>query len=234
MKICFCRDQKAIDIENRANYMALKQRWEVLDATILIPDDEMVKNVPPYMEDSEDEDDMNSNLSPSHTVDSEEQLTGVCNNIGDSTVSESPDCQSKDPESAVAVCSYCTNPTNCDSGNCSLGESTDSAISDTQRTSSAAPAASSRFSGQNESPQMNQSTLKDKVTEVCEHLNGRLASTSPSQTQSDAQRERGPKCRCNFRRDSSSEVLDEEGRALFNILEFPSKVHACIHMYTCV
>lgn len=33
-------------------------------------------------------------------------------------------------------------------------------------------------------------------------------------------------CSCNFRRRSCDSVLDEEGRALLQILEFPSKVFA--------
>ena len=36
--------------------------------------------------------------------------------------------------------------------------------------------------------------------------------------------DRQPRCECNFKRRSWDDVLDEEGRALLNILEFPSKV----------
>ena len=36
--------------------------------------------------------------------------------------------------------------------------------------------------------------------------------------------DRQPRCECNFKRRSWDDVLDEEGSALLNILEFPSKV----------
>jgi hypothetical protein len=58
------RDRKTIDIENRANYIALRQRWRVLDKTITFPDDELTDEDPWYMELSEDEG-IDSNSAPS-------------------------------------------------------------------------------------------------------------------------------------------------------------------------
>jgi len=50
------RDQKTIDLENRANYNALRQRWRILDKTIQVPSHEMsIHDNPTYMELSDDD-----------------------------------------------------------------------------------------------------------------------------------------------------------------------------------
>ena len=36
--------------------------------------------------------------------------------------------------------------------------------------------------------------------------------------------DRQPQCECDFRRRSWDDVIDEEGKSLLSILEFPSKV----------
>lgn len=41
-------------MENRAHYQALRDRWEVLDKAVTLPDDDLVDS-PPYMELSSDE-----------------------------------------------------------------------------------------------------------------------------------------------------------------------------------
>ena len=213
------RDQKTIDIENRANYVALKKRWGVLDVTIQIPEDEMLKSVPAYMEGSEDEEDCK--LIPS-TVDTQETVdsSSASSDTRDSSTSQD---QPKDCQPPVSACSHqtCTNSTNCDSRDCSQGESTDSALSGTQCAFSV-PVSASKCGSESDPSQAGRSTSTDHTTEICKHLNGRIASTSSFQSDESEGR---TKCRCNFRRNSGSDVLDDEGQALFNILEFSSKVH---------
>ena len=97
--IFFFSDQKAIDLENRASYTALRKRWEVLDMTITFPEEEIGDNSPPYMEASEGEceqDDSNSlppPLSPypspfrltlpsDHQVSSTSEFTAMCRTCG--------------------------------------------------------------------------------------------------------------------------------------------------------
>lgn len=85
-----CSDQKAIDVENRANYIALRKRWEVLDKTITFPEDEIADNTPWYMSASEDEceeDDSNSLPPPHHSpLSSALEPTTVCRTCGKSCV----------------------------------------------------------------------------------------------------------------------------------------------------
>ena len=108
------RDQKTIDIENRANYVALKKRWGVLDVTIQIPEDEMLKSVPAYMEGSEDEEDCK--LIPS-TVDTQETVdsSSASSDTRDSSTSQD---QPKDCQPPVSACSHqtCTNSTTVTAG----------------------------------------------------------------------------------------------------------------------
>lgn len=211
--IYMCRDQKTIDIENRANYNALHRRWEVLDMTIQIPDDEMVKSVPVYMEDSEDEEDSNSSSPPTKTsLDEQSQQTVDsclgCKKSDPDDVSEmSKDKQKVSHPSAVE----CTNTCTCCGGGM-------------HHSSHVQPSASSCSSQNNSSPG-DWSTSTENTTDLCQHFDDRIAATSSFSWDEDRQSERRPKCRCNFRRKSSSDVLDEDGLALFNILEFPSKVY---------
>lgn len=51
------REQKTLDLENRARYTALQRRWVVLDKTVTFPDDEPVGDSQDYLELSEGEDD---------------------------------------------------------------------------------------------------------------------------------------------------------------------------------
>lgn len=70
------RDRKTIDIENRANYIALRRRWEVMDKTITFPEDDLAEEEPWYMELSEDEDtDSNSAPSPDDSTPSSNEPT---------------------------------------------------------------------------------------------------------------------------------------------------------------
>lgn len=228
------RDQKTIDIENRANYVALKKRWEVLDMTIQIPEDEMVRIVPPYMEDSDDEDE-SSNLSSPATIDPVNKQTRVTvvsylsNNGRTPSASEfSRDSEPKGPQQSTAVCSHhkYTNSTNCGSGKCSLGGGTDSTISEVCHSSCFPRAASiSECSGQDNLSQVSQSNPAAQSNELCAHPNGRIISSSSIQSYDDPGSNMRPRCGCRFRRKSGSDILDKESQALFNILEFPSKVH---------
>ena len=77
----FARDRKTIDIENRANYIALRRRWEVMDRTITFPEDDLAEEEPWYMELSEDEEtDSNSAPSPDDSTSS-----GACSAATEST-----------------------------------------------------------------------------------------------------------------------------------------------------
>lgn len=230
-----CRDQKAIDIENRANYVALKQRWEVLDVTIQIPDDEMVKNVPPYMEEGsedeqgeeEEEDEGEGTHCPTATGDTRDAQTQpptnpcpVCNSIEDPNTTKESESRptdhrfSEETDNAPSLANF-SSP---DRDIRSVGETTDVAGSNTQCT--CRPSATS--GGQAEGLlQRCDSELPSRSNKLCEHLNGRL---TPVPTLQGIDAEKSPKCGCKFRRKSGSDILDQEGMALFNILEFPSKV----------
>lgn len=64
------REQKTLDLENRARYTALQKRWEVLDKTITIPDDDLSYSGQEYLEhsDGEDEDDGKDHAQGWHTL----------------------------------------------------------------------------------------------------------------------------------------------------------------------
>ena len=49
------REQRTLDLENRARYQALHNRWIVLDRTVTFADDEPVGNSQEYLELSEGE-----------------------------------------------------------------------------------------------------------------------------------------------------------------------------------
>lgn len=234
-----CRDQKAIDIENRANYFALRKRWEVLDKTIQIPDDEMVKNVPPYMEvGSEDEGEVeedektNSPMATGNTVDAQTQPPNdscpACNSRQNPDASKDLESQQTDQlhsEETDTIPSL-TNFSSPDRDVQSVGETTDMASSDTLctgRPSATSVGCSSEVEGSSQ-----QCQLPSESNRLCEHLNGRLAPVPPLQ---DIDAERSPKCGCKFRRKSGSDILDADGMALFNILDFPSKVRG---IFDCV
>ena len=203
-----CRDQKTIDIENRANYVALAQRWEVLDVTIQIPEEEMSKSIPVYMEDSEDEEDCGLS-SP----DDQTEKTGNPRNTDEpSSVENSEKSQTSD--SALTV--------GCGGVNCSEGESTGSAVTDVQHSPHVQAALPRSQCGGSQVESSEDGGLCS--SDVCDHVNGRVASSSSLQSQGDAQSVSGRRCGCHCRQKSSSGVLDEEGQALLNILEFPSKV----------
>ena len=53
---CFYREQKTIDLENRARYKALHERWVVLDKTVHLPDEEPSSDPLEYVFSSEGED----------------------------------------------------------------------------------------------------------------------------------------------------------------------------------
>ena len=224
------RDQKTIDIENRASYVALRQRWEVLDVTIQIPDDEMVKSVPPYMkEGSEDEGEEEETNSPSDdTLDTQSQSVNdscpVCNSRQHPDASKDSEIQptdqqfSEETDHAPSLTSF-SGP---DRDIQSVGETTDTymASSDTQCT--CRPSVTSVGCSDQAGGSSQQCELPSELNKLCEHLDGRLAPVSSPDA------EKNPKCGCKFRRKSGSDILDEDGMALFNILEFPSKVRRII------
>ena len=53
--VVFSREQRTLDLENRARYQALHNRWVVLDRTVTFGDDEPVGNSQEYLELSEGE-----------------------------------------------------------------------------------------------------------------------------------------------------------------------------------
>ena len=225
-----CRDQKAIDIENRANYLALRKRWEVLDVTIQIPDDEMVKSIPPYMEEgSEDEREEEETNSPSalatamansDTLDTQTQppndSCSVCNSRQHPDASRDPQPRDQQISEETDNVTSFSSP---DRDARSVGETTDVAGSDTTQSVCRAPVGCSGQAATGGSSQ--QCELPNELKMLCDCIDGRLA---PVPSPQDLDVDRSPKCGCKFRRKSGSDVLDEDGRALFNILEFPSKV----------
>lgn len=52
----FYREQKTIDLENRARYKALHERWVVLDKSVSLPDEEPTSDPLEYLLSSDDED----------------------------------------------------------------------------------------------------------------------------------------------------------------------------------
>ena len=208
----------------------MRQRWEKLDVAIQIPDDEMVKSVPFYMEEEsedEDEEETNSPTGKDHTPDTptkpETNSCPVCNSgqnpeaskisAGHRTTDQQSSCDTDNTPSL-------TNTSSPDRNMQSVGESTDMISSDTQCACICRPSATVGCSGQTglqcESP-------SSKSSKLCEHLDGRLAPV-PLQEEE----EMNPNCGCKFRRMSGSDVLDENGMALFNILDLPSKVRIII------
>ena len=241
------RDQKAIDIENRANYLALRKRWEVLDVTIQIPDDEMVKSVPPYMEagsedESEEEEETNSPSTStsatatatanSDTLDTQTRppndSCSVCNSRQHPDASRDPqqtDQQfSDETDNVPSLTNIILSP---DRDARSVGETTDMASSDTTQSACRSPATGCGHQAV-AGGSSQECELPNELIKHCDHIDGRLA---PVQ---DVDVDRSPKCGCKFRRKSGSDVLDEDGRALFNILEFPSKVRIHMYMYTSI
>ena len=211
-----CRDQKTIDIENRANYVALAQRWEVLDVTIQIPEEEMSKSIPVYMEDSEDEGDCGLS-SP----DNQTEKTGNPRNTDEPSSVENPE-KSQPSDSNLTG--------DCCGVNCSQGESTGSAVTDVQHSPHVQAALPRSQCG---GSQVESSGDDGQCSgEACDHINGRVPSSSSLQSQGDPQTGSGKRCSCHCRQKSSSGVLDEEGQALLNILEFPSKVLWAVQMYS--
>ena len=198
--------------------------------TIQIPDDEMVKSVPPYMEESGDEEE-ESNATTADSLETQTQPIAdccpICNSGRNPESPKEPEHQPKNQPSSDDTDSV-HSPTN-SSDHCrenrSVGESTDMVSSETQCT--CRPSATSGCSGEGESSQQCESS--STASELCEHFNGRIAPTAMSlQSQAAMETEMKPKCGCNFRRKSGGDVLDEEGMALFNILEFPSKVRIIV------
>jgi hypothetical protein len=230
------RDQKAIDIENRANYLALRKRWEVLDVTIQIPDDEMVKNVPPYMEegseDEREEEEKETNSSSAVATPTGDTLgtqtqppndsCPVCKSRQHPNASSDPEPQStghqfsEETDGVPSVTDFCSP----DRDVRSVGETTDVVSSNTTQSTCRPPAGCS--SGQAAGGGTSQPCeLPSELKKLCDRLDGRLA---PVPSLQDVDVDKIPKCGCKFRRKSGSYVLDEDGMALFNILDFPSKV----------
>ena len=54
-KLCYGREQRTIDLENRARYKALHERWVVLDKTVNLPDEEPSSDPLEYLMSSDDE-----------------------------------------------------------------------------------------------------------------------------------------------------------------------------------
>jgi len=181
------REQKTIDVENRAHYQALRDRWEVLDKAVTLPDDDLVDS-PPYMELSSDEE--------------EEEVSTYC--PAGSKYQQVLDRHRK------------SEPSN---------------FHGTELKSSVGDVARSKSSSVDETG-ASASTVKHVST--CEERKSPIVSNSGrhpprAKKKGSSMEESGDvesTCSCNFRRRSCDSVLDEEGRALLQILEFPSKVFA--------
>lgn len=246
-------DQKAIDVENRANYHALRQRWHVLDKTVRIPDDDVLQS-PPYMEFSDDETD-DSNCSPpppsvkpnsDSTTPQSNGLTSKANGAANDNLRE---IERKLESSSLSStkCASCGGRTSgSDSGNCSLigslGESMDSTVVDD--TSNLPSEAQSKYcssclnqlcahQGTDRTNCSSESGCCGAVEKIltgeedrifCVRVMPRDSSLMVKNSESKT------RCECNHRRGSCGEVLDDEGQALIKILEFPSQVST--NLYT--
>ena len=197
-------------MENRARYQALRDRWEVLDKTITLPDDDLVDS-PPYMELSEDEqedEDEDSTYCPagsksrrmraSHRASEPSGLHKTEKKRNDGPRRKSANLGEEKGASANTVergsasreqlrtCHQATNSGNHDNKHSPTRQSPDFSNGDRQH--------------------------------VVEEKDDASVETSEIEQES--------VCTCDFRRRSCDRVLDEEGRALVRILEFPCKVFA--------
>ena len=199
-------EQKTIDVENRARYQALRDRWEVLDKTITIPDDDLVDS-PPYMELSEDEqeeEEEDSTYCPAGSKSrqmraghraSEPSKTEVKRNDeprrkslnvgGKGASANTVECGSACQEEQ-RTCHQATNSGNHDNKLSPTRQSPDFSNGDTQHAVE-----------KNEDTSLETSEIEQESV-----------------------------CTCDFRRRSCDRVLDEEGKALVRILELPCKVFA--------
>ena len=195
-----CREQKTIDIENRAHYLALRERWKVLDATITFPDDDLVQS-PPYMELSDGEED--SNCSPLHTKSGGRSGPSSQAGLNNSkTVSGNPG-------------------TACDGSGC-VSTLDSQSFSNGFKPSPRHPHLSNPSATTDSlSPSAATETENRDRTSSAPCTITTTTTTSASTADGDLS-----ECSCDFRKKSYEDVLDEEGRALLQILEFPARVHA--------
>ena len=203
MHMFTCRDRKTIDIENRANYIALRRRWEVLDKTVMFPDDD-ISDTLWYTEFSDDEtSDSNSRPSPVPDDLSPPSTAGI---RGSGGVAESRR----------------TLTASRDSGNFTEASfETSSEVSSSTCNGTEVCSECGRSLGSEEVGTT--TSISGGVAGRCENCGDvEVAATLPSSAGY-----RGCGCRKRRRR-SSSGILDQEGRTLLEILEFPSKVRGCI------
>lgn len=228
--VSLCRDRKTIDIENRANYIALRRRWEVMDRTITFPEDDLAAEEPWYMEFSEDED-ADSNSAPSSD---------------DLPPSASSVVTGRREEGGLNYSSRVGSGGNLtasrDSGNfteASLETSSEiscgSSVADTCSSCGgrgkevAAPSEGGSGWGLHVSAASSNGGcgLSPGGTRRCERC--RKGGSVGAQTGSEGVASAAD-CGCGWRkrRRSTNGILDVEGRALLEILEFPSRVRVSI------
>ena len=214
-------DQKTIDLENRANYIALRQRWEVLDKTIEVPDQEpTIHNTPSYLELSDDDiHDTIYSMSKTNKLDGskdkgaiKEQTDSATGN-NDKELLESLEA-SLDQSGESRVCSRCHR----------LIGSYCSSLSDSTTTNSESGYEGSSTMDGSVSP----NTSPKHTCAQASHPKGCHGNVIPGETSDQCgiclKRAVGEKqCSCDFRK-SFDESLDQEGVALLKILDFPSRV----------
>lgn len=216
----------------------MRERWEVLDKTIYLPDDDLVDD-PPYMAlsdgESEGEEAHVSFLTSEHRIKNTTVL-GVsgaerdsmpgprvgldecCSTAkGDESTSE----RSKDDlhaELHVALCEKSLS-LNAGTGRYLLPENSVTATSVELNSSQTG------FTGRRaEDLPCSMSTTDSDLNPRASVSNGSLGAAAAGASPDKG--ERGECCKCDFRRRSYNEVLDDSGRSLLGILELPSRVFA--------
>lgn len=231
-------ERKIIDIENRSHYQALRERWEVLDKTVFLPDDDLVE-APPYMAlsdgENEGEEACVSFLTSEHRIKNTPALSvsvakhgsipgpGMdvdksCSTAKDDGIKSEPSECDLHAELHVALCEKSLS-LNAGTGKYLLPENSITAPS-VELNSGQTGFAGCCAGDLHCSTSTTDSDL-DPRAPVSNGLVGSGAGGDSSDTG-----ERGERCSCDFRRRSYNEVLDDSGRSLLGILELPSRVFA--------
>ncbi len=217
--------------------MALVERWNVLDKTISLPDDDLADG-PSYLELSDGEEEESTDYHPSFSAFDSPRLQRHSEPSGDCTAPEvkvqeegvGPG-RGKSYSIDVGRVGLSVQEANCDSGNF---ESSD-IFSNGSLTNTDTDTEDVEF------PES--TTVADRPGSTSADDSGYkpIKSTSPTPTpptMPTLQERPAPSpdgavpcstsavCTCDFRRGSSEHFMDTDGRALLKILEFPSRVFA--------
>ncbi len=214
------RDQRTIDLENRANYLALRQRWQILDKTLQIPNHEpTINDHPSYLEHSDE-----NTCSPSPSNATTRTETDVSSEDKDvlNSLEESLDRSN-------VVCNSCHKTMTLSSS--SLGNST------TTNSESGFSELSNNSSCNCEKTERSETECERSVSGACVQSVGEssedcgICRDQVGVARVGVAREGVTRrCECEFR--SSCENLSTEDEALLKILDFPARVSLHTLLYT--